>query len=67
MAETKKPSPDERGNTVTEHSSDQSSIEKASIKEAIGKLVGDPRIEADGKAEKTSSESDATSGSTRRP
>lgn len=39
---------------------------KASIKEAIGKLTGDVKVEADGKAEKCSSKSDGKSGSARK-
>ena len=37
---------------------------KGSMKEAIGKLTGDVRVEAEGKAQKTSPKSDEKSGTT---
>lgn len=40
---------------------------KASIKEAIGKLTGDVKVQAEGEAEKRLPKSVAKSGSTRMP
>lgn len=51
MTETRKPTPEK----------DRASVARASIKEAIGKLTGDVKVEAEGKAEKTSSGSEGTS------
>ncbi|KQP32000.1 hypothetical protein ASF52_13610 [Methylobacterium sp. Leaf112] len=50
MTDTRKPTSEKEKNSVA----------KASIKEAIGKLTGDVKVEAEGKAEKISSESEGT-------
>ena len=48
-------------------STDTSDKIKGSIKEAIGKLIGDPKVEAEGKSQQKSPKSDVKPKTTSRP